>query len=125
MLFVAIIVKYLREAQGNGFGSVLHLIGNELEEDEVPCGPQMDIQRVACTVVESNSGYEHRKYLRGEVNFGVGFGVPSLHSSCKFVRMFCCIFLLLIGGCSMHIFSLWGNLATWKNMPKPRNQASA
>lgn len=58
----------------NGFGSVLHLIGNKFEEDEVLCGPQMDIQRVACTVVDSNNGYEFRKYLESEVNFGVGFG---------------------------------------------------
>lgn len=75
VLFVAIAMKFVGETQGNGFGFVLHLIGDGFEEIEVLCGPQADIQRVACTMVDSNNGYELRKYLESLVNFGVGFGV--------------------------------------------------
>lgn len=77
VLFVAIAVQFVAQAHGNGFGSVLRLIGDGLEEKEVPCGPQVDIETPACTVVDSKSGYELRKYPEGEVSFGFGFGFSS------------------------------------------------
>jgi hypothetical protein len=67
VLLVAIAVQFVAQAHGNGFGSVLRLIGDGLEEQEVACGPQVDIETPACTVVESKSGYELRKYPEGEI----------------------------------------------------------
>lgn len=69
VLLVAIAVQFVAQAQGNGFGSVLRLVSDGLEEKEVPCGPQVDIETPACTVVDSRSGYELRKYPEGEVSY--------------------------------------------------------
>lgn len=77
MLFVAIAMKLVAEAHIKGFRFVLRLIGDRFEENEAPCGLEVNIQRAACTVVDSKSGYELRKYLEGKVSFGVGFGVSS------------------------------------------------
>lgn len=79
VLFLAIAVQFVAQAHGiNGFGSVLRLIGDGVEEKEVSCGPQVDIETPACTVVDSKSGYELRKYPEGEVGFG--FSCFSIYS---------------------------------------------
>jgi hypothetical protein len=83
VLLVAIAVQFVAQAHGNGFGSVLRLIGDGLEEQEVACGPQVDIETPACTVVESKSGYELRKYPEGEVSFGFGCGFSCFSIYCK------------------------------------------
>lgn len=66
--------------------SVLRLFGIQEDEagavgDSSTCGPQVDIETPACTVVEQRSKYELRKYTDSEVG---------LNPSLNFFTAVCC-----------------------------------